>query len=183
MDPNFKLITAVSLALCMTSGCLTPKVYNIGAENQRIDFQTAYVADDGGILLGGDLYRASGTYKRFALKNVGSWRQFLQLDYRKPDDTIRVDGPESHSVEGNKWRILSAMPKKYTTSTQVYNAARPLPYSVEGRTYYLEFFGMGSQWKTRTWWSYPCQILLIPAGAIDLAWGIIWAPIWILFFS
>ena len=177
-----------------TSGCVTPEVYYMGTKDREIKFQEVHIAHDGDVLAVGQLIQRSGSYRRYAYKDRQSLHRYLHVEPHGEADTIQVEGSMGKLKDVTSWQVIppdfrddnateDQLPAKFQSGAHVYLTANPVPYDDEGHTYYLQFHGIAGLGKERASWSYPCQILLLPAGAIDLAFGVVWVPIWLTFFS
>lgn len=188
---------SLSLALATSivmSGCATRDVYYLGVKTREITFQEVHIANDGDILAVGELIQEDGAYKRYAYKSARSLHKYLRVEPHKEGDIVRVAGSIGKAGDVTAWQVIPSdyrnhdatpeqLPKRFLSGSQVYSTANPVPYEAEGKIYYLQFRGIAGLGMERAPWSYACQILLLPAAAIDLAVGVLWVPMWLMFFS
>lgn len=192
---EWQRLTWLTIAISiLASGCVAPNVYNIGVKRWRMEFQSVSIAPDGDVLLSGSLFENNSPCDVYAYEDARALHDRIRLEFPKGGNAVQVRVPDRLSVNTGAWKIIPAdlhdkdtahgqVPRKFTSTTQVYSTANPVPYNDEGQIVFLKFHGLVNQWSKRAAWSYPCQILLIPAAAIDLAVGVVWVPIWLIFFS
>jgi hypothetical protein len=70
-----------------------------------------------------------------------------------------VDAPEPPVLETGRWRVCGKI--DWTELA--------FPYRLHGQVYTLVIWDNDeSNYHYRKWWGYPCQVMLVPAAAIDI---------------
>jgi hypothetical protein len=173
------------IALIATSGCVTRKVYMLGVNPRKVKVLGGYKASDGSVALETDLIQRHGKPKRYFWKDSNEIRIEASPD---GDKCVDLDCLLNKPHLSGAWEMIpnnfknrdathDELPGKFSASTfhpideSVPNViegvfADPLIPNVQG----------GHLGHERAIWSYPCQILLIPAVAID----IVSVPFWLL---
>jgi hypothetical protein len=189
------LITALTIIIpIFASGCLAQHVYNVGVNREKMGFQSVSVASDGDVLLSGYVLKNNVYYDLHAYLDAHFLYTRLRNEVLVEQRVVHIRAPDLRSLDTHAWPIVRmdlrnndsvqrGVPTKFMSSTQVYPAAVTVPYTYENKTFFLQFDKPAAQWSDRAPWSYPCQILLIPAAALDVAFEAAWAPIWFIFFS
>jgi hypothetical protein len=191
--------------LFVNSGCITPKVHQLGVSNRGIQNpRVAYVAPDASIALEADLVDGEKRVTRFLYKDSASMEAYLHQTKQTGHDgrghdlyDVSVVVKDSDFMNSDRWQVIpdnrrmknaqrDDLPMQFSSNTLHFRLVdsnplktKTVPVLLDNKQVALRFPGITDLTgkSRRAWWSYPAQILLIPAAALDVVACVFALPI------
>ncbi len=198
MKPKRILIGATVCALCVQflTGCMAVRyVGSIGERSEHLSAPgNVRLAADGSVALEVKAHYYGGSVPYSVPKYlVGSTQAMAALFQLHSGEKVNsstgkqrlsvTSYPHSYSFTNSwDWRLIpprfgSDPAIQYDLPEEFRNSARFSPtncvdYEFQGRVYEIEFREEDRRFRTsHVWWSFPVQLLVVPAAAIDVATG------------